>query len=244
MEKIKFLIIMIILFSCNSEKKQILEKNDTKEENFTKNKSSLGINKEKSTKDFTNFIAEGFEIAVVQNKKKIVFGDLNQDGFEDFVAVLVSSNLNIEDNDSEEVRIAIYEGSENDRYIQKALSGNLTSAFIHNENPTLKITSPILSVSHQSMRHDYEVKFRFEKKHNNYMLIGSELNNYGNATHDGAGNTSINFLTKTKIKKLFAYDHEKEKLNDLKPVITKIEEDLISITQINDLNIYKIIGSE
>ncbi|PKV52280.1 hypothetical protein ATE84_4391 [Aquimarina sp. MAR_2010_214] len=235
---------MIILFSCNSEKKQVLEKKDAKEERPIKNKSSLNTNEEESIKGFTNFIANGFEIAVVQNKKKIVFGDLNQDGFQDFVAILVSSNTNIDDDDPEEVRIAIYEGSEDDRYIQKALSGNLTSASIYNENPTLKITSTILSVSHQSMRHDYEVKFRFEKKHNDYMLIGSEYNNYGNAVHDGAGNTSINFLTKTKIKKISKYDHEKEKLIELKPVVTKIEEDLVSITQINDLNIYKIIGSE
>ncbi|WP_074408691.1 MULTISPECIES: hypothetical protein [Aquimarina] len=230
MKKIKFLFIIMILFSCNSNKEHIPIKKDVKQES--------------SKKDFTNFITNGFEIAVVQNEKKIAFGDLNQDGYQDFVAVLVNSNTNIEDADPEEVRIAIYEGSENDRYTQKALSGNLTSAFIYNENPTLKITPLILSVSHQSMRHDYEIKFRFEKKHNDYMLIGSELNNYGNATHDGAGNTSINFLTKTKIKKLLAYDHEKEKLKELQPVVTKIEESLISITQISDLNIYKIIGSE
>ncbi len=220
----------MILFSCNSEKKQVLEKEDVKEES--------------SIKDFTNFIAEGFEIAVVQNEKKIAFGDLNQDGYQDFVAIIVNSNTNIEDTDPEEVRIAIYEGSENDTYKQKALSGNLTSAFIYNENPSLKITTHILSISHQSMRHDYEIKFRFEKKYNDYMLIGSELNNYGNATHDGAGNTSINFLTKTKVKKTLEYDHEKEELKELKPVVTKIEEDLISITQISDLTIYKIIGNE
>ena len=234
----------MILFSCNSNKKHIPVKKEAKQESSIKNKSSLDINKEESTKDFTNFIADGFEIAVVQNEKKIAFGDFNQDGFQDFVTIVVNSNTNAEDTDPEEVRIAIYEGSENDTYIQKALSGNLTSAFIYNENPILKITTPVIRISHQSMRHDYEIKFRFEKKYNDYMLIGSELNNYGNATHDGAGNTSINFLTKTKIKKLLECDYEKEKLKELKPVVTKIEEDLISITQISDLTIYKIIGSE
>lgn len=96
----------MILFSCNSNKEHIPIKKDVKQES--------------SKKDFTNFITNGFEIAVVQNEKKIAFGDLNQDGYQDFVAVLVNSNTNIEDADPEEVRIAIYEGSENDRYTQKS----------------------------------------------------------------------------------------------------------------------------
>jgi hypothetical protein len=100
---------------------------------------------------------------------------------------------------SEDIRIIVFEGTPDGKYIQKAMSGNMTSTFIYNNSssPQIKVDDKnVIILEHQSMRHHYELKIRYEKEHDNYMLIGSELHNYGNAVHDGSGNISSNFVSR------------------------------------------------
>ena len=58
------------------------------------------------------------------------------------------------------------------------------------------------------MRAVGQYKFRYEKDHNDFRIIGKEYEGFGNAVHDGAGITSINFITGK-------YEHtEKEAITD------------------------------
>ncbi|WP_290697745.1 hypothetical protein [Lacinutrix sp.] len=67
------------------------------------------------------------------------------------------------------------------------------------------------------MRHDYKLKLRYENKYKDYILIGFEYNNYGNAMQDGAGNISTNFITR---KRTSTIDGKKTTLVDkeVKPI--------------------------
>jgi hypothetical protein len=86
------------------------------------------------------------------------------------------------------------------------------------------------------MRYDYELKYRFEKKYNNYMLIGSENNYYGNATNDGSGNVSTNYLAGVRTENLNEWNEKKEELIELPEVKTKVSKTLVPLSNLNENN--------
>ena len=161
-------------------------------------------------------------------------GDFNNDGIIDYVTIDSTRN-----NKSTEVKIHIYEGKSKNNFIKKSSSKNLSDEFVFNNNPIIKITDKgVISFFHQSMRHDYELKIRFEKNYKDYIIIGSEYHNYGN----GAYNTSVssNYLIKQRIIKETVYDKKAEQFVEKSLKKENIASEAISLSHLNDDNIYNL----
>jgi hypothetical protein len=181
------------------------------------------------------YVPNNFKIVVQDEGTNLLTGDFNGDGIVDF-AMMVSSNNVDNYQDSKDVRIIICEGN-GKKFTEKARSGNLGGFFIH-EAPTsqLSLTKNVISLTYQGMRYDYELKYRFEKKYNNYMLIGSENNYYGNATNDGSGNVSTNYLAGVRTENLNEWNEKKEELIELPEVKTKVSKTLVPLSNLNENN--------
>jgi len=171
-------------------------------------------------KNIDAYIPKGFEVVKSEEEKFQHIADFNSDGILDYI-VLLAKGHEIEDySDIEDVKLLILEGQENGSFIPKSQTGNLTSTFIYYlSNEILGVLeNEVIVLRHQSMRHDFELKIRYEKKYKEYMLIGSEYNNYASGAGTGAGNVSINFLTGKKISTI---DGKITKINidkNLKPI--------------------------
>ena len=173
-----------------------------------------------------------FKLPKLNNKQHKITADLNNDGISDYVVLLASGKNSKNYSNSKNVRLAILEGQNNGSFKLKSQTGNLTSSFIYmNPSKRIKVANKnVISIKHQSMRHDFELKFRYESKYKNYMLIGSEYNNYGNAIHDGAGNISSNFLAGKRVSTIGG-----------KKTI-EIAKELKPISAVDDYNIYELIS--
>lgn len=169
-----------------------------------------------------NFIPEGFQIVSYNEEANFLAGNFDGDNAQDF-AVIVSSVEAEFFQDAEDVRILIFEQQSDNTFKKVAESGNLDGYFIHNaETSQLHLNKNVISIKRQDMRFDNEWKFRYEEVYDDYALIGSEYNNYGNAAGDGSGNRSINYLTGKKIEKFNEWDMKSEKLNQLPVETTKV----------------------
>ena len=133
--KICFLIFTVIFISCDSDKEQKL---------------------------FKEFIPDGYKIVTTEKGKNIVLANLNNDSFQDAAVLIAQTNNNFED--AQDVRIAMLIGTEEGEYKLNSMTGNLTSAFLFNNltTPQIKVENRVVSAIHQSMRHNYELKFRYE----------------------------------------------------------------------------------
>jgi len=209
MNTLKLLLLTTLLISCSNSEKE--------------NKIKLA--------SINELIPAGYEIVESGNELNKIRTDLNNDGIPDYVILLASGKNNKDYSNSKDIRLAIFEGKKNGSYKFKSQSGNLTASFLHiNLDKRIRIANKnIIHLKHQSMRHDYELKFKYESKYENYMLIGYKYNNYGNATHEGSRNVDINFLSKKNI----STTSEKNR--------KKIEDKLKPISAINDSNIYELI---
>jgi len=229
MNKLKFLLVSILLVTCNTSKKENqLEKENEILKQTAKQKEKVEI----TMQNINGFIPTGYEIVESGNDLNKVMSDLNDNGISDYVVLLASGNNNKDYSNSKNVRLAIFEGQNNDSFKLRSQTGNLTSSFLHtNSNKRIKVVNKnVIKLKHQSMRHDYESKFRYESTYKNYMRIGSEYNNYGNAMQDGAGNISSNFVAGKRISTI----------NRKK--ITKVDTELKPISAIDDSNIYELIS--
>jgi hypothetical protein len=68
------------------------------------------------------------------------------------------------------------------------------------------------------------------------MLIGSENNYYGNATNDGSGNVSTNYLAGVRLENLNEWNEEKRKLIKLPESKTIVSKTLIPLSALNENN--------
>lgn len=221
--------------ACNNTKDSAAEQEADHTEAATTDLTLEGI---------TKHIPVEFQVVQTEQGSNFIQSDFNGDNFVDF-AVLVAKGENPNNHaDSEDVRVLIYHGTDTGDFIKTSNSGNLSSAFVYeNPVPQLKLAAGnVIQLSHQSMRHHYDLKFRYESAHKNYMLIGSESVNYGNAVKQGAGTLSTNFLTGTRIENLMDFDEENQKVIDLPEKTTSFEKALVPITDVSDLNVYKLIG--
>lgn len=265
-----FTALIFTLFSCSDSKEQELirkenellkkelELNKREGKALSKNNKTIQSHKTEEQKfrtepvpekvipitEANKFMPKNYQIVQSEKGPNIVSGYLNNDEYLDF-AVLVAKGENLIDySNSEDVRVLIYEGTDSNEYIKTSQSGNLTKVFIHyNIAPKLKISNKnVINLSHQSMRHHYDLKFRYEKEERNYMLIGSDYNNYGNAAKQGAGTISTNFLTGKRIENLMDFDTEKEKIYDLPEKILEFNKPLIPINKVSYYNVYSLIS--
>lgn len=164
-------------------------------------------------------IPEGFQIVSYDKELNFLEGDFDGDNLQDFAAIIASDEAEYV-QDAKDVRVVIYEQQPDNAFKKVAESGNLDGYFIHNvETSQLSLKKNVLSIKRQDMRFDNEWKFRYEQSIGDYALIGSEYNNYGDATGDGSGNRSINYLIGKKIEQFSEWNVENETLKKL-PVKT------------------------
>lgn len=220
MNKLYFLLLPIMLLSC--------KKNSTSTDKVSDNTVEVI-----STSKYNTYLQEGYSIVPSDEEPNIIFSDLNHDGLDDFVALIAENDLEETDN----VRLVVYEGTSKNTYTKKTESGNLTSTILfNNTGAVIELTNKqVIKLRHYSMRHSYVLKFRYEKKHENYMLIGSDL--YSNSS----GTTSTNYLTNNRIKTLDKNAHYNQGLKEDKIISTKLNQDLVPLSGISDENIYTII---
>jgi hypothetical protein len=181
------------------------------------------------------YVPNNFKIVVQDESVSLFTGDFNGDKIEDFVMMVASNDMD-DYQDAKDVRIIICEGN-GEKFTEKARSGNI-GEFFTNQAPgsQLSLTKSVISLTYQGMRYDYERKYRFEKKYNDYMLIGSENNYYGNATNDGSGNVSTNYLAGVRLENLNEWDEEKRKLIKLPESKIIVSKTLIPLSALNENN--------
>lgn len=215
MSNLKLLLISILFISCNNAEK-----------------SAQKAKTEIKTQHVADFIPDGFEIVAYENTPFKIMRDLNKDGVPDYIVLLASGEHTEDYSNAEIVKVSIFEGQNDGSYQLARQTGNLSSAFLHTISDDIieVVDVNVIRLKHQSMRHDYELKFRYESSYKNYMLIGSEYNNYGNALQDGAGNISSNFLAG---KRLSTFDGQKT---------INLDKNLQPISAINDTSIYEFIS--
>lgn len=140
-------------------------------------------------------------------------GDFDNDGLMNFTTVVT-------DEEETGAYLQIYEQQPDNSFAIVLQGKDLMPVF--GAMGGLSVKKNIISITQQENRSDAEYKFRYDKVNDDYVLIGSELNFYGNAAHDGAGNISTNYLTGKRIKNINKYDYESEELVKQKPVESKV----------------------
>lgn len=212
---------------------------EKKEDQLEKNQVKRVEDSKKHSKFIEDYIPKKYQVVILENEKQIQFKDINGDNIEDFVAIIAETDtVESEYENSKNICIVIYEGTSNGKYIKKAQSEDLTFAFLYSQsNPLIIIDNNIIKVRHSSMRSDYELKFRFENKYKDYMLIGSEYDSYS------YGQISSNYVTKVRIKKPYKNAHHSHTLKIKKPTRIKLQNDLIPLSGFGDSNIYDILGN-
>jgi|GEM_PF-1675556 len=225
MNKIPTLLISTLLFACNVATKENQAKNlpDTQ----------AVIQKEKDTHtiaEINKYLPKGFEVVQFANQQNPNDTDLNDDGISDYI-VLMARGVTVEELPmAEDVRLAIFEGQDDGNFLLKSQTGNLV-AFA---NTTIMVSnSNVINLAVQSMRHEYKLKFRYESNYQDYVLIGSEYNNYASGMGTGVENISTNFIAGERIA-----------IIDDKKKITHTREELYAISEIDDDSILWIIGND
>ncbi len=84
------------------------------------------------------------------------------------------------------------------------------------------------------MRAGYSNQFRYDKKRKKLRLIGMSHYEFGNASHDGSGESSVNLLTGDYIGDWHYCDYQKEKLIKIPTIKTKMKFNKIYLEDFND----------
>lgn len=82
-----------------------------------------------------------------------------------------------------------------------------------NENSGVKATKNGFEFYNNWMRAGYKNQFRYDSKTKKIQLIGMSRYEFGNATNDGSGESSVNLLTGDYIGNWNYYDEKKKGLN-------------------------------
>ncbi|MCL5244491.1 hypothetical protein M4I21_01645 [Cellulophaga sp. 20_2_10] len=187
--------------------------------------------KKTTIKNSTNFIPDGYEIVTENNKDNICIADFNNDTILDFVVLLASGENNKAYANSKDIRLAIFEGQNDGTFKLKNQTGNLTYAFIYYSiADRLSVDAKnTIHLKHQSMRHDYILKIKYQNTTKDYVLIGAEYANYGSGI-SSREHSSTNFITGERIFK------------GPKNKITKVATKLKPIAIISDDTVYDLIS--
>jgi hypothetical protein len=89
-------------------------------------------------------------------------------------------------------------------------------------NDNITKTSSGFKYTIQCMRGGSSYQFRYEKKSQRMRLIGMETEQFGNATNDQSGSSSVNLLTNNYLGEWHHFDETKDKLVKLKTIKSKV----------------------
>jgi len=84
------------------------------------------------------------------------------------------------------------------------------------------------------MRAGYKNQFRYNSKTKKIQLIGMSRYEFGNATNDGSGESSVNLLTGDYIGNWNYYDMEKDSLIKIPTIRTKMKFKTINLEDFSD----------
>jgi hypothetical protein len=93
---------------------------------------------------------------------------------------------------------------------------------IVNETSGVKATKSGFEYYNAWMRAGFHNQFRFNKKAKKIQLIGMSRYEFGSASNDGSGESSVNLLTGNYIGNWNYYDMEKEELISLPAIVLKM----------------------
>lgn len=103
-----------------------------------------------------------------------------------------------------------------------------------NEESGIAATKNGFSFSNNWMRAGYSVAFRYDKMARKMQVIGMNRYEFGNATNDGSGESSVNLLTNDYIGNWNYWDEEKEELVKLPTIKTKMNLGKVYLEGFND----------
>jgi hypothetical protein len=138
----------------------------------------------------------------IANSDSDIVIDIDNDGIVDTTRLVESI-----DSDDSSYKIVCTLSSWNNKKIS---SGNITNGGLQNGTITAEKNIPILSI--QLNRSHYTLKFRYDKKLKNIMLIGFDDEQYGGATNDGSGKSSYNLSTGLYEASWYHFDEKQNKL--------------------------------
>jgi len=99
-------------------------------------------------------------------------------------------------------------------------SGTLESL---GESSALKIRDGVVSLTNLFMRGSNVFKFRYDSKTGDFLVIGYDNTQMGNAAGDGSGSSSYNLLTGVYKAQWYYWDEERRKLEPRPAISEKLE---------------------
>lgn len=105
---------------------------------------------------------------------------------------------------------------------------------ILNETSGVRTTKSGFEFYNDWMRAGYGNQFRYDTKTKKMQLIGMSRYEFGNATNDGSGESSVNLLTNDYIGNWNYFDSKKEELVKIPTIKTKLALGKIYLDAFND----------
>lgn len=241
------ILIVFTMVSCDSNKSektikhesqnQILTKTSSLVNDSIKSKYSNNANKKiDMSRAYSTFVQQGYEINTRSNKDELINADLNKDGIDDFAALIYKQLDSKESNF--DLRLAIYHGKDDGSYFLKSISKNL---ILKDHMSLTTVRDNVINLRIGSNRHMADAKFRYEVSFDDYMLIGTEGDNFGPASGDGSGITSTNFLVGKRIERINKYDETIDSLIALPAKTIEFDEELKPLGIFYMENLYEAI---
>lgn len=177
-------------------------------------------------------LPEGYTILSDEGGEAKVTADLNEDSLDD-VAVLAAKALSEDKESAESVELFIFARDKDGKLSKLAGSGDLgTEVARYGGKNNLSLSKNVLSFHNQMMRNELEVKFRYEPKYQDVMVIGKEALFYGSGEY-GPSRASINYLSGVKIYTATKWANEGEDIVDLPEERSKVSRELVPLSKVN-----------
>ena len=177
-------------------------------------------------------IPTGYQLVQTRVGEELIYEDLNGDDKTDAVALIELKGDTTYDY-SEEVLLVVYIADQHGQFQIAAASKNLGGESVsYDDTRKLSLKKNVIQYNHQSMRHQIDVKYRYEPKFGDFMLIGKEYHDYGSVS-DGPRQVSINYLTGIKHIDESYWSEESEALEALPRKKEKVSKNLQPLSQLN-----------
>ena len=226
---VKSILLLALIFSLITSCKNSIKKTDGFVCELIK-EPQAEISKKQN---ISGVIPPGYSIVITKEGEAVVYGDLNKDGQRDAVA-LIEMRGDTSYDQFQEVLLVVFTADRHGQLQMAAATENLGGASLlySDDGPLLAVKNQVISYHHQSMRHHMVLKFRYEIKDGDFMLIGKDYTDYGGMA-DGPGKVSINYLTGVKLTNNSTWDDETEEVLELAQVKESFNQPLQSLSTIN-----------
>lgn len=145
----------------------------------------------------------------------------------------------VKDLDGDAINDTVYVDQEASRIVGQLSTQNFKRIEsqpidVLNESSGVKATKSGFEFFNNWMRAGYAAQFRYDVKTKRLQLIGMSRYEFGNATNDGSGESSVNLLTNDYIGNWNYFNYDKEELVKLPTIKTKMPLGKIYLTGFSD----------